>query len=570
MLLNYTKWLLMLMLVVGISSGCQPSTETDEAVATVTEDTLQVDTLYLNANVWTGDSEQPMANQFAVNGDRLIYVGDIDQANIKAKATIDLQGQFVMPGFIDNHVHFFDGGYGLASVDLRDAATQAEFSKRIVEHSKSLPVGRWITIGNWDHTLWGGELPHRSWIDEGTENTPVFVSRLDGHMALANSAALKLAGIDESTPVPEGGEVILDDQGKLSGVLKDQAMLLVLNAIPKPTEAETIEIFELAQAHALSLGLTQVHAVTGNPTETEMFEAFKIAKDAGVMKIRAKVFTPMQAWEKTAEQISKRGQGDEVLALAGVKGMVDGSLGSGTAWFKEPFSDEPDNSGFPLIQPNELRELLKNADKAGLHLAIHAIGDRAIDELLGIYADLGGEKPKDKRFRIEHFQHPSSDAIDKLAELGVIASSHPYHAIDDGRWLEKRIGSDRAKTTYAFRSILDAGGILSFGSDWPVAPLNPLLGVYAAVTRQTLDGKNQDGWQPQEKITLSEALRAYTSASAYSVFDEDVAGTLKQGMRADFVVLSADPFAVEPAQIRDLSVVATVIGGELVFGKLRP
>lgn len=524
-----------------------------------------VDTLYVNGVIWTGAKGTPDAAVMAIKDGIISYVGDGEAVRIEAKETVDLEGRFVMPGFIDNHVHFLDGGVSLASVDLRDAATPEVFSKRIADFATNLPAGQWVLSGNWDHELWGGELPRKEWIDEETGDTPVFVFRLDGHMALANSAALELAGITAATSAPEGGEIVHDETGEPTGILKDNAINLVLATIPKLSDAEVLDAFELAQSHALSLGLTQVHAVTANPTETTMLDAFRLAEERGVMKIRAYVLTPIEHWKDLSDLVAKEGAGGGKLRWGGVKGFVDGSLGSTTAWFHEPYADTPETSGFPLTDLSELNEMVSSADAAGLKLAIHAIGDRAIDELIAGMRDVAGDEIGNRRYRIEHYQHPSRAAIDAAAKNGIIASMQPYHAIDDGRWAEKRIGPERIETTYAFRSILDAGVTVTFGSDWPVAPLSPLEGVYAAVTRRTTDGANPDGWQPQEKITVEEALTAYTATNAYAGFEEEVAGTLETGKRADFVVLSDDPRSVNPVAIRDIKVLTTMIDGATVF-----
>jgi hypothetical protein len=522
---------------------------------------IAADTLYTNGVIWTGKAAAPDASVMAIKDGVITYVGDGKTVRIAAKENVDLDSRFVMPGFIDSHVHFFDGGAGLASVDLRDAKTPGEFTKRIVDFASTLPAGRWVLNGNWDHEWWGGELPTKEWIDEATPDTPVFVFRLDGHMALANSAALKLAGIDAATITPEGGEIVRDADGEPTGILKDNATNLVFAVMPVMSDEEILDAFKLAQSHALSLGLTEVHAVAGG----SMLDGLRLAHDRGLMKIRVYALPPIENWESARDLIAKEGTGDELLRWGGVKGFVDGALGSATAWFHEPFTDIPGNSGFPLTDPDTLKATIADADAAGLKLAIHAIGDKAIDVLIDDMRAAAGAEIKSRRYRIEHFQHPSRAAIRNAAESGIIASMQPYHAIDDGRWAEKRIGPERIKTTYAFRSILDAGVILSFGSDWPVAPLSPLEGVYAAVTRRTIDGLNPDGWQPQEKISVEEALTAYTATNAYAGFEEDKAGTLETGKRADFVVLSDDPRKINPVDIRTIEVLETIIGGVVVF-----
>lgn len=524
-----------------------------------------VDTLYTNGTIWIGADAPADANVFAVKDGHITFVGDAIPDDLTAEKIVDLENRFTMAGFIDNHVHFFDGGAGLASVDLRDASTPEEFSKRIIAHAATLEDGRWILIGNWDHENWGGELPKKDWIDKETLTTPVFVLRLDGHMALANSAALELAGIDHTTETPQGGEIVRDENGDPTGILKDAAMNAVFKVIPEPTERERSEIFDLAQAHALSLGVTQIHNLIGYPHETKMLDQLRQIEARGEMKIRVHMYSPIEDWQSTAALIGAEGRGDDRLRWGGQKAFVDGSLGATTAWFHEPYEDQRTTSGFPLVDPVALQKMMRDADAAGLPIAVHAIGDRAIDQVIADMRAIAGEEIAARRFRIEHFQHPGPGAIAALAESKIIAAVHPYHAIDDGRWAEDRLGADRIKTTYAFKSVLDAGGILSFGSDWPVAPLSPLDGIYAAVTRATTDGKNPDGWLPQEKISVEEALRAYTQTNAYVGFEEPVAGTLSVGKRADFIILSEDPRAVEAARIKDIDVLATFISGEEVF-----
>jgi predicted amidohydrolase YtcJ len=527
---------------------------------------IAVDRLYVNGSIWTGVAGSADASTLGLRDGKIVYVGDADATAFDvAGETNDLGGGFLMPGFVDNHVHFFAGGAALASVELRDADTPEEFTTRIVDYANTLPEGRWVLSGNWDHQRWGGTLPTRDWIDAGTGDTPVFVMRLDGHMGLANSAALELAGITADSVSPPGGEIVRDANGEPTGILKDNAMNALVAAIPAPTADEMLEQFALAQSHALSLGLTQVHAVTAGPAETDRLDYLRLAHDRGLMKLRVHAYMPLPSWAEITRLVETDGVGDERLRWGGLKGFIDGSLGSGTAWMHAGFIDEPDNTGFPLSDPEDLAGWIREADAAGRRLAIHAIGDRAIDTLIAAYANTAGDDIAARRYRIEHFQHPSADAIAALARLGIIASMQPYHAIDDGRWLETKIGAERAATTYAFRSILDAGGLLTFGSDWPVAPLSPLKGVYAAVTRRTIDDGHPDGWQPQEKLTVEEALVAYTRTNAYAVFEDDVAGTLEPGKRADLVVLSADPRVVEPAMIADIEVVETVIAGETVF-----
>lgn len=528
------------------------------------------DTIYYNAAIWTGDSSQPAAGALAIKEGRILFVGE-DYQNYQGPETelVDVQGRLMLPGFIDNHTHFLDGGFYLASVELRTAQTPAEFVQRLADFAQGLPNdGRWITGGNWDHEAWGGELPRRDWIDRVSAGHPVFVSRLDGHMALANTQVLELAGVTRDTPDPEGGTIVKDSQtGEPTGILKDEAMSLVYAVMPDRSETELDEALQRAIQHALSLGVTQVHDV-GSFGGWADLATYRRAWDKGELPMRIYSFVPISSWEKLANYVAENGTGDDMLRWGALKGFVDGSLGSTTAWFYTPYDDEPETSGLLVNDTTQLRQWILAADSASLHIGVHAIGDRANDWLLDVYAEAAARNgQRDRRFRIEHAQHLTREAIARFAAQGVVPSMQPYHAIDDGRWAEKRIGPERIKTTYPFRSLLDAGAPLTFGSDWTVAPLSPLEGIYAAVTRQTLDGANPGGWTPQEKIGLEEALRCYTAANAYAGFHEDKSGILKPGYLADFVILSENIFEVAPEKIKDAKVVRTVVNGNAVYVK---
>lgn len=527
----------------------------------------QADIIYLGGNVWTGVKGAPRAETVAIKGDRILYVGaDTGAHKFHGAATeiVDLGGKFVAPGFIDNHTHFFDGSFALVSVQLNDAASKAEFARRIADYAKSRPKGEWIVGGNWDEEKWGGETPDRQWIDALTPDNPVYVMRYDGHQALANSLALRLAGLDETTPTPEGGDIGHDKSGRPTGIVKDKAMEIIEAVIPPPSDEQRAEAFQRGQSEAFAHGVTQVHDMPLPAGGLENLKAFKRLHDAGAMKLRAYVFAPIASWKEAAEFVTENGRGDDTLRWGAVKGYVDGSLGSRTAWRYEKYVDA-DTTGLTMQPPEQLAEMARSADAAGLHVTIHAIGERANDFVLETFKEIGGKKLHAKRFRVEHAQHLLPEAIAKFGEGDIIASMQPYHAADDGRWAIKRIGPERIKTTYAFRSLLDAGAILTFGSDWPVAPLDPLQGIDAAMFRRTTDGLNPDGWTPEQKITGEEALTAYTVTNAYAGFQEDRLGTLEAGKLADIVVLSADPTAADENTIRDITVVRTIVGGDTVF-----
>lgn len=524
------------------------------------------DLVLLGGVVWTGDVERPRADAVAVRGERIVAVGSNDQVREHVgprTRVIELAGRMVVPGFIDSHTHFIGGGFQLSSVDLRDAATPAEFVRRIAEFARRLESGRWITGGNWDHERWGGELPRREWIDSVTPQTPVFVQRLDGHMGLANSLALQLAGVTAATADPPGGTIVRRaGSGEPAGVLKDEAMGLVFRVIPPPAEAERDAALEAALRHAAARGVTQIHDMGS----WDDLETYRRAHARGALPIRVYSVVPLATWERLRDYVAEHGRGDDRLWWGGLKGFVDGSLGSTTAWFYQPYTDAPETRGLLTTDTTALRRWIRDADAAGLHVIVHAIGDRANDWLLDVYEAVARENgPRDRRFRIEHAQHLTREAVRRYAGQEVIASMQPYHAIDDGRWAEKRIGPERMKMTYAFRSLLDAGVRLAFGSDWTVAPMEPLLGIYAAATRRTLDGKNPDGWVPEQKISVEDALRAYTAGGAYAGYREQVLGTLKVGKYADMVVLSRDLLAIDPAEIPDVKVEYTIVGGTVIY-----
>ncbi|HJQ71762.1 MAG TPA: amidohydrolase family protein [Blastocatellia bacterium] len=529
----------------------------------------RADLVLVNGRVWTGNKAQPWAEAVASRGERIILVGSSEEARKLVGAetrVIDLQGKLALPGFIDDHTHFIDSGFHLLSVQLRDAATPAEFARRVKEHAARLPAGRWITGGDWDHELWpGAPLPTKELIDPFTQNNPVFISRLDGHMGLANSAALKLANITKETKDPPGGTIVRDPKtGEPTGVLKDDAMGLVYAKVPDASAAELDEALTAALKEAARVGVTSIQDIT----PWRDYEVYKKFRDANRLTVRVYARTPMSQWKRQAEAVARQGRGDDWLRLGGLKAFMDGSLGSTTALFFEPFTDAPNTSGLMLeenIPEGKMKQTIKDADRAGLQCSIHAIGDRANNLLLNYFEEVARENgPRDRRFRIEHAQHLRPDDIPRFARLGVIPSMQPYHAIDDGRWAEKRIGPVRIKTTYAFRSLLDTNATLVFGSDWYVAPLSPILGIHAAVTRQTIDGKNPGGWIPEQKITVEEAVRAYTQSCAYAEFAEREKGTLEAGKLADIVVLSQDIFRINPNEIQKTAVVHTIVGGRVV------
>ncbi|MCI0516675.1 MAG: amidohydrolase [Woeseiaceae bacterium] len=543
--------------VIASLAACQPQAPHSTATLIVT-----------GARDWTGNPEQPWAEAVAADGERIVAVGSNDEIAALAGDTtevISAAGSMLVPGFIDTHVHFITGGTGLASVQLRDAATPEEFTKRIGEFAAGLEADEWILAGTWDHENWGGELPRRDWIDAVTPKNPVWINRLDGHMGLANSVALQLAGVDADTPDVAGGEIVRDPDGRPTGILKDNAMTLVEAAVPEPGDVQLDRQAAAAMRYVAANGVTTVHDMAG----WDSLATYRRARADGSMLTRVYSVVQLPDWEKLRDEVAANGRGDEWLRIGGLKAMMDGSLGSHTAAFLEPYTDAPAQRGLLIQEVAEVRKWVGDADAAGLQVMVHAIGDSAIRDLLDIFLDVAESNgERDRRFRIEHAQHIHPDDLPRFAAQGVIASMQPYHAIDDGRWADKVIGKERAKTTYAFRSLIESGAHVAFGSDWFVAPATPVEGIYAAVTRRTLDEANPDGWVPEQKISVEQALRAYTTEGAYASFEENIKGMLKPGMLADFVLLDRDLTTIAPESIRDTKILKTVVGGKIVYSAL--
>jgi len=552
-----------LILAFGLATGCGKAREGN-----------MVDLVLVNGKVWTGDPGRPWAEAVAVGGQTILAVGttaEMRKLSPSAAKLIDLGGALVLPGFIDSHTHFLAGGFALKSIQLHDAKSREGFVARVAAKARELGPGRWILDGNWDEEGFSPpELPRRDWIDTVTPDNPVCVSRIDLHTVLANTAALELAGVTRRTPAPPGGEIVKDPvTGEPTGILKDTASDLVLAKVPEPSFAEKLEAAEASLCHAAEKGVTSVNEMA----DAASFEVFQELARQGRLTARVNVYVPITEVEALARLKVGSPFGGPFLALAGLKGFVDGSLGSATAYFYEPYTDTPGTSGLlhgQMFPEGVMEKRILEADRAGLQVAIHAIGDRANGLLLDIFERTAAANgPRDRRWRIEHAQHLRPSDIARFGRLGVVASVQPYHSIDDGRWAERKIGPARVKTTYAFESLRRAGATLAFGSDWTVAPLDPVLGIYAAVTRRTLDGKNPGGWVPEEKVSVEEAVRAYTINGAWTQFAEKAKGTVEPGKLADLVVLDRDIFTVDPAEIGEAKVMMTIFDGKIVFGKGR-
>lgn len=523
--------------------------------------------LVVFGKTWTGDSTRSFAEAVATRGDTVVAVGDsVDVARLVNERTRVLSnpGGLVVPGFMDAHTHLLSGGLQLTRIAMRDADSPAEFIRRLATFAAERRPGEWILGGDWDHERWpGAPLPRRDWIDSVTPRNPVFLRRLDGHMGVANSLALREAGISASTADIPGGMIVRDARtGTPTGILKDEAMNPVLAVIPDPTDDQVDAALSRAMRHAAERGVTAVASVSA--TWPQVAGVLRAQRN-GTLTVRVALFPPLDQWRRVAESLSVRGPGDDWVRLAGVKAYVDGSLGSSTALFFEPYADDPTTSGLLTTPEDTLRSQVGRADSAGLQVVLHAIGERANALALDIFDSVAkANGPRDRRFRIEHAQHLRMSDVPRFAAAGVIASMQPYHIIDDGRWAGKRLGS-RVSDSYVFRSLLGAGTRLAFGSDWNVAPLSPISGIYGAVTRRTWDGKNPGGWIPEQKITVEESLRAYTVSNAYAVFAEATRGMLRPGYRADLVLLDKDLFTIPASQIEQATVRVTVAGGRIVY-----
>ncbi|MEM9288590.1 MAG: amidohydrolase [Pseudomonadota bacterium] len=523
-----------------------------------------VDLALINGRFWTGRPSMPMTDALGINGAYITALGnDAVRSKITVKTqVIDLDGACAIPAFIDSHTHFLKAAVALLQPDLLSVKNKSEFVARIAAVAKRNP-GAWILGQSWDEYRMGGELPSRDWIDAVTPDTPVAVPRTDLHLVLANSKALALAGIDKNTPDPAGGEIVRDADGVPTGILKDNAKSLIDRVIPPYTAAQE----DAALAKAIDLchanGVAQVHIPEIDWNAHNALRRTPLAREKG---LRFYSMVPIEGWPHITQTIAEEGRGDDWVRWGAVKALADGSLGSRTALFYEPYQDDPSTSGIRIMGRNALEEAVIGADAAGLQVCIHAIGDRANDDALDIFqsaADING--PRDRRFRIEHAQHLKPETIPRFASQNVIASVQPYHAIDDGRWAESRIGTARLNGTYAFASLIKSGARVAFGSDWPVAPINPLTGIYAAVTRQTIDGANPGGWIPDQKITAEQALHAYTVENAFAGFQDAVTGVLAPGYFADITVLDRDITRLDGEQIKFVNVLKTIVGGTVRY-----
>jgi predicted amidohydrolase YtcJ len=525
-------------------------------------------TLYRNGRIYTNDPGDRWAQAMLVRGEEILAVGNDDEVSglaEKGTKVVDLEKHFVMPGFNDAHVHLGGAGEDWLAVRLFGAATVAELQMRLAAAVAEHKPGEWITGFGWDHTLWPEKkFPNRQQLDEIAPKNPVILTHVSGHVAVANSLALQLAGITKDSPNPSGGEIEKDEKGEPTGMLKEgAAMRLVESKIPARTEAQRRHGIELALADVAKNGVTSVQ----DNSAWEDFLTYRALKNDGKLTVRITEWLPFPAPLEKLEQMRRDGgTTDPWLRTGALKMVTDGALGSRTAAMLAPYSDEAKTSGIMIMEPDKLRQLAIERDKAGFQLNFHAIGDRANRVALDAFeAAAKANGPRDRRDRIEHAQVVSASDFSRFARLQVIASMQPSHETSDMRWAEQRVGPERAKGAYAWATMQKFGVRLAFGTDYDVEPISPFRGLYACVTRELPDGGPQGGWEPQEKISLDNCIRAYTSGSAYGEFMEGKKGELKEGEFADFIVLSNDLTKIEAREYTKTKVLRTVVGGRLVY-----
>ncbi len=557
----------------------------------------RVSLVLTNGKIFTADARVPFNEAVAIDGERIVATGTSREiaARYEGQRTVDLGGKLVTPGFNDAHLHFLGGGLSLLRVELNGARTLEEAKARIAAKVRELPAGSWILGRGWDHTLWGGRWPTREDLDAVAPNNPVFVQRVDGHVSWANTLALEKARVTRASAAPAGGEILKDERGEPTGILKETAAALVGRVVPEPSRAEKMQAIERALAEGRRYGLTSIQDNSG-------YETTKLYRE---LLREGKLTVRVAEWQNFEDAIAelKRQRAEFAafkddparLRLTALKGYVDGTLGSRTAAMLAPFADDPANSGIPRHTPEELTKMIVERDAAGFQIALHAIGDRANRMALDGFTaaaknphDVGVALQVDssfsrkeineikrsiqqeyarRRHRIEHAQVVAPSDFARFRSLGVIASMQPSHAISDKRWAESRLGEYRVQGAYAWHMMRSFEVHVPFGTDWPVEPINPYLGLYAAITRQSTEGEPTGGWWPQERLTIADAIRCYTAESAYASFEENEKGRIAAGMLADIIVHSRDLLTIPPAEILQTETVMTILGGKIVYEK---
>lgn len=518
------------------------------------------DLILKNANVLTMNPLQPYAEAIAVKDEKIVAVGTNEQIQPwigEQTRVVDLHGKTVIPGFIDCHVHMRSLGRSLTWIDLRDVSSIREMQQLLRERVKKTPEGKWILGRGWDQERFREKRYPTRWdLDEAAPNNPVLFIRVCGHICIANTKALELAGVTKDMVAPSGGQIDRNLETKEpTGILREKATELVWKSVPEPSEGELMEICALACQRAVEAGLTSVHWFVHSPTEIRILQKLRAENR---LPIRVYFVVPAEFLDSLVEAGLTTGFGDQTTKIGSIKILVDGSLGARTAALKQPYNDKPSTRGMTLYSQRRLNRLILKAHKAGFQLAVHAIGDRAVDMTLKAFEEALKMSPRENhRHRIEHASVLNESLISRMRRLGVIASVQPHFVVSDF-WVEQRLGKKRARWVYPFRTLLERGVLVAGGSDCPVEPISPLLGIHAAVNREVF---------PQERITVEEALRVYTINAAYASFEEKIKGSIEAGKLADLVVLSDDPRKIEPSKIKDVKVEMTIVGGRIVLQK---
>ena len=534
---------------------------------------LHKTTYYLHGRIYTNDPQQPWASAIAVRDEKILCIGSIEHIMLdcggsKSEAEIvQLKGRFVMPGFNDAHTHLGGAGRDKLTLDLKGTDSLAELQQRVRIAVARHKPGEWVVGSGWDQTRWPEKtFPHRQDLDEVSPNNPVFLVHVTGHVAVANSLALKHTEITEDTSNPTGGEIERDAAGNPTGMFKEgSAMEFVEQKIPEPTNVERRRGIELVLEELARNGVTSAQ----DNSAWEDFLVYHDLKEEKKLTVRITEWLPFMAPLTELQNMrSEGGTTDPWLKTGALKMVADGALGSRTAAMLAPYSDDPDNRGIMTIEPEKLKAMALERDKLGFQLAFHAIGDRTNRVALDVFESvLRVNGTRDRRDRIEHAQVVAPEDIARFGTLHVVASMQPSHQSNDMRWAEQRVGPLRIKGAYAWNSIQKSGATLAFGTDYDVESINPFRGLYACVTRELPEGGPAGGWQPQEKISLDECIRAYTIGSAYAQFEEGRKGDLKVGKYADFIILSQDLTKAAPKEILNMEVLQTVVGGRTVYQK---
>src|SRR5882724_2664698 len=528
-------------------------------------------TFYLHGRIYTNDLQHPWASAIAVREGKIVCIGGIEQIMLECGGgnedaeTIQLGGKFVMPGFNDSHVHLGSAAADMLAIRLNGVASIEDLQKHLADAVAAHKEGDWITGSGWDHTLWPDKkFPTKQQLDTVSPKNPVLLTHISGHVAVANSLALQLAGVTKDTPNPKGGEFERDANHELTGMLEEgSAIGLVQQYVPEPSTTERRHGIELVLAEVAKNGVTSVQ----DNSDWEDFLVYRDLKDE--YKLTVRITEWLHFTSSVAELQNERSEGgtsDPWLKTGALKMVTDGALGSRTAAMLAPYSDDPSTSGIMAIEPDKLRQMAIERDKAGFQLAFHAIGDEANRVALDVFEAVAKSNgPRDRRDRIEHAQLVAPQDFVRFAKLNVIASMQPSHQTTDMRWAEDRVGRERIKGAYAWATMQKNSVRLAFGTDYPVEPISPFRGLYACVTRERAEGGPKNGWAPQEKISLEDCIRAYTSGAAYAQFEEGKKGELKAGEYADFIILSNDLTKIPPAQYTKTQVLRTVVAGRTVY-----